>query len=115
LETVRGEGEFPSGVYFMEATPASLQAAIEDFERREREFTIEACYQNAISFSAENFKISFSALLAREVLPAGNFAGTQVADIIRANPGIREWGRPALKDASGREGQAVAHTRVTNA
>ncbi len=80
LETVDGLGRNPSGLFFSEATAESIMAAVEDFKKRESEFSIEACVEKANSFSGEHFKEEFSKLLLREYLPDADFSGTQVAE-----------------------------------
>jgi glycosyltransferase involved in cell wall biosynthesis len=57
LETVRGlEDPSPTGVFFQEQTVASLEDAIERFEREEGRIDAHACRQNALRFSAERFR-----------------------------------------------------------
>ncbi|MDT8384902.1 MAG: glycosyltransferase family 4 protein [Gammaproteobacteria bacterium] len=60
-ETIRGLGsDFPTGVFFWEQTVASIQLAVEAFEKEENNITPEACRENAMRFSSERFRNEFS-------------------------------------------------------
>ena len=61
LETVRGlDAEFPTGVFFNEQTPASIQSAIEIFEKEGIRITPSACRENVLRFSPERFRFELS-------------------------------------------------------
>ncbi|HEY8507310.1 MAG TPA: glycosyltransferase family 4 protein [Steroidobacteraceae bacterium] len=60
VETIRSDGPEPTGVFFDEQTPAAIAAAVREFERREHEFTPEACSRNARRFSVDVFRSRFS-------------------------------------------------------
>ena len=56
LETIRGGGqEQATGLFFGLQTPAAIAAAVQEFERRQGEFTAAACHKNAQRFSAAFF------------------------------------------------------------
>lgn len=64
LETIRARGERPTGVLFDERTPASIAAAVEEFERRAGEFDPAAARENALRFRPERFREEFGACIA---------------------------------------------------
>lgn len=49
-----------TGLFFKEPTVDSLINAIEDFERREKEFSKELCIERAVEFSKEKFLLEFT-------------------------------------------------------
>jgi len=55
LETIRGNGQEPTGLFFGVQTPAAIAKAVREFERRQDEFTAAACHKNAQRFSAAFF------------------------------------------------------------
>jgi glycosyltransferase involved in cell wall biosynthesis len=58
LETVRGLFDHkPTGVFFSEQSPPSLQGAIETFEQHQQAFSGEYCREQAEKFSVEKFHI----------------------------------------------------------
>lgn len=63
-EIVRPIGhQAPTGVLFNEATPEAICEAIADFESHEASITPQACRENALRFSKQQFKKSFTALV----------------------------------------------------
>lgn len=57
LETIRGQADDrPTGVFFAEQTPASIQAAVSIFEGMEDRITPEQCRENALRFSSQRFQ-----------------------------------------------------------
>lgn len=65
LETVNLDRERPTGVFFEQLERGAVSAAIDEFLKREREFTIQNCVANARNFSLERFLGSFRALVDR--------------------------------------------------
>ena len=65
LETVRGLGcagvDQPTGLFFAEQTVESLIAAVVEFENKEADFLAENCRQNALRFTAAEFRRQFMA------------------------------------------------------
>ena len=65
LETVRGLGctgvDRPTGLFFAEQTVDSLIAAVVEFENKEAVFLAENCRQNALRFTAAEFRRQFMA------------------------------------------------------
>ncbi|HMM19573.1 MAG TPA: glycosyltransferase family 4 protein [Selenomonadales bacterium] len=61
LETVRGLGraDQPTGLFFGEQSKEALIAAVQTFEQAGSAFSPQACRQNALRFSAENFRNLF--------------------------------------------------------
>jgi glycosyltransferase involved in cell wall biosynthesis len=55
LETIRSGADQPTGSFFDAQTPVAIAAAVQDFERRQHEYTAAACHRNAQRFSAEFF------------------------------------------------------------
>lgn len=56
-----------TGTFFPELTPESLMSAVEEFERRQEEFTTEACRTRALEFTREKFTREYAAFLAGRV------------------------------------------------
>jgi hypothetical protein len=57
LETIRGQADDrPTGVFFAEQTPASIQAAVSMFEWMQDRITPEQCRENALRFSTQRFR-----------------------------------------------------------
>lgn len=50
----------PTGLFIEEQTSASISDAVDRFERNEALFTVEACRENALRFSEDAFRRSFS-------------------------------------------------------
>ena len=65
LETVLGLGcagvERPTGIFFGEQTVESLMIAVAEFEKNEAAFLPENCRQNALRFTAAEFRRQFAA------------------------------------------------------
>ncbi|MDD5194102.1 MAG: glycosyltransferase [Candidatus Omnitrophica bacterium] len=57
----------PTGVFFFEQKPEALIAAIEEFERREKELSPILMRQNALRFSRESFKNNIREFLEKRV------------------------------------------------
>ncbi|WP_144107643.1 glycosyltransferase family 4 protein [Paraburkholderia sp. BCC1886] len=73
LETVVGlPHEQPTGVFFREQTPESLNEAVVRFERNAGLFDPKQCRRNAERFSTENFKASLTSFVNAR-LPYGSF------------------------------------------
>ena len=65
LETVRGlDDRAPTGVFFVEQTPAAIANAVRRFEVDAPRIRPEACRTNAERFSAERFRREFAAFVA---------------------------------------------------
>ena len=65
LETVRGlDNRVPTGVFFVEQTPAAIAGAVRSFEANAPRIRPEACRANAERFSAERFRREFGAFVA---------------------------------------------------
>jgi glycosyltransferase involved in cell wall biosynthesis len=63
-ESVRGlEHKRPTGVFFPEQTPESIQAAVAEFERERTRIDPWACRERAERFSSERFRREFSAFV----------------------------------------------------
>jgi glycosyltransferase involved in cell wall biosynthesis len=63
-ETVRGlDHPQPTGVFFWEQTPASLRAAVEQFELVSEKISPHACRANAERFAPERFRAAFSSFV----------------------------------------------------
>ena len=61
LETILGaEHAHPTGTFFDAQTPQAIAAAVQDFEGREDLIRPEACRENALRFSVENFRRRYS-------------------------------------------------------
>jgi glycosyltransferase involved in cell wall biosynthesis len=57
LETIRGQADDrPTGVFFAEQTPASIQAAVSIFEGMQYQITPKQCRENAMRFSTQRFQ-----------------------------------------------------------
>ena len=68
LETIHGlESERPTGVFFKEQTCASLQAAIELFEKESARIKPEACRDNVLRFSPARFREELTAFVALQL------------------------------------------------
>lgn len=67
LETVRGMGPEPTGVYFAEQTVDSVVGGILEFEEREGEFTPETNRQWAAGFASERFISEIREFILRRV------------------------------------------------
>jgi glycosyltransferase involved in cell wall biosynthesis len=66
LESVRPPGHpAPTGLFFDAQTPASIAAAVREFERRQALFEPAACRENALRFSCERFRAQYQALVQR--------------------------------------------------
>lgn len=73
LETVVGlPNEQPTGVFFREQTPDSLNEAVSRFERNAGLFDPKQCRRNAERFSTENFKAALTSFVNAR-LPYGSF------------------------------------------
>ena len=66
-ETIRPVGGRAVGVFFHDQAPASIAAAVREFERAEPTFTTAACRDNALRFGAERFEREFRAALHGEL------------------------------------------------
>ena len=65
LETVRGlDDRVPTGVFFVEQTPAAIANAVRRFEADAPRIRPEACRTNAERFSAARFRREFAAFVA---------------------------------------------------
>lgn len=65
METVRGlEHAAPTGVHFGQQTAEAIAAAVREFESRE--FSREACRENALRFSESRFRNEMGAFVERE-------------------------------------------------
>ena len=64
LETVRGSGPAPTGLYFMEQSAASIRDAVQRFEASPVAFEPAACRAHAEGFSALIFRERFAACVA---------------------------------------------------
>jgi glycosyltransferase involved in cell wall biosynthesis len=72
LETISGlNSADPTGVFFDEQSIASIQQAIQKFERERGRITPEACRKNALRFGIHRFRREFSDFIAEEW---GNFS-----------------------------------------
>ena len=69
LETVRGTGPAPTGVYFREQTVESVMEGMREFEARESEFSPSTTQRWASQFSSEHFLDGLRRFL-REHVPA---------------------------------------------
>jgi glycosyltransferase involved in cell wall biosynthesis len=68
LETVQGpEHPKPTGTFFEEQTVASLQAAVERFEREAERFSAANCRESSLRFSVERFRQNFRDQVAAAV------------------------------------------------
>ncbi|HKG91388.1 MAG TPA: glycosyltransferase family 4 protein [Gemmatimonadaceae bacterium] len=67
LETIRADGDRPTGVLFGERTVPAIVEAVEAFERRAAEFDPHAARENALRFRPERFRQEFAALVAGAV------------------------------------------------
>ena len=57
LETIRGQtDDRPTGVFFAEQTPVSIQATVSIFEGMQDRITPEQCRENAMRFSTQRFQ-----------------------------------------------------------
>jgi glycosyltransferase involved in cell wall biosynthesis len=57
LETIRGQADDrPTGVFFAEQTPASIQEAVSIFEALQDRIATAECRENALRFSTERFR-----------------------------------------------------------
>jgi len=66
LETVRGSGPAPTGLFFMEQTAEAIRAAVQRFEAAPRAFDAAACRAHAESFSVSIFRARFEAFVAAQ-------------------------------------------------
>jgi glycosyltransferase involved in cell wall biosynthesis len=67
LETISGlNSAEPTGVFFDEQSIASIQQAIQKFERERGRITPEACRRNALRFGIQRFRSEFSDFIAQE-------------------------------------------------
>ncbi|MEO8804596.1 MAG: glycosyltransferase family 4 protein [Burkholderiaceae bacterium] len=64
LETVRGTGPSPTGLYFMAQTAASIRDAVQRFEAAPAGFSAADCRAHAEGFSAPLFRARFEACVA---------------------------------------------------
>lgn len=58
-----GQHQAPTGVLFNEATPEAIRQALAEFEQHETSITPQACRENALRFSKQQFKQSYTALV----------------------------------------------------
>lgn len=65
LETVRGEGDAPTGLFFHEQTVPAIVAAVEAFEQRPQAISARACREHAERFSPESFRAAMKAAVDR--------------------------------------------------
>jgi glycosyltransferase involved in cell wall biosynthesis len=66
LETLRCLSEpEPTGIFFSEQTPASVIAAVQQFEREGDQIDPEACRRNALRFGPERFREQFRSYVSR--------------------------------------------------
>jgi glycosyltransferase involved in cell wall biosynthesis len=63
LETVRGSGPAPTGLFFMEQTAASIRDAVQRFEAEPQAFDPAACRAHAENFSTEIFRARFASFV----------------------------------------------------
>lgn len=66
LESVRGNGPDPTGLFFMEQTAASIRDAVRRFEAMPGAFSPQACRAHAEGFSAAIFRERFKAFAAAQ-------------------------------------------------
>jgi len=86
-ETVVADGPSPTGLFFDQADPEAIVAAVEEFKMREAEFTPENCYAHASRFSTERFDCEFK-----------DFVESRVA-ALQDELSIRPVGRPRMPKA----------------
>lgn len=67
LETLRGEGDEPTAVFFSEQTVTALVAAVGRFESEEHSISPAACRANALRFSPERYQSQLSEYVGGEV------------------------------------------------
>jgi glycosyltransferase involved in cell wall biosynthesis len=67
LETVRGSGDAPTGVYFAEQTVESAMQGILDFEAREQQFDPQVTQAWARQFATPRFLAEFRAFVLQHV------------------------------------------------
>jgi glycosyltransferase involved in cell wall biosynthesis len=81
LETVRGfrEKENPTGVFFKEQTPASIQEAIGEFENIKHVITPTNCREHAILFSPERFNKEIKDFVDRKLAEKDNHKKVEVS------------------------------------
>lgn len=66
LESVRPpESRAPTGIFFQEQTVAAIVGAIQEFERLQDQFDPHVCRENALRFSADNFRAQYSTFVQR--------------------------------------------------
>lgn len=65
LETVRGEGDAPTGLFFHEQSVPAIVAAVEAFEQRPQAISARACREHAERFSPESFRAAMKAAVDR--------------------------------------------------
>jgi glycosyltransferase involved in cell wall biosynthesis len=66
-ETIRGlDAPSPTGVFFVEQTPAAIAAAVRDFEAHAERISAQACRDNAKRFAVDRFRREFAACIASE-------------------------------------------------
>lgn len=64
LETIRGQtDQQPTGIFFDEQTPVSIQAAVLAFEGMQDRISPERCRENAMRFSKERFRDEYHGLV----------------------------------------------------
>jgi glycosyltransferase involved in cell wall biosynthesis len=64
LETIRGQtDQQPTGIFFDEQTPVSIQAAVLAFEGMQDRISPEQCRENAMRFSKERFRDEYHGLV----------------------------------------------------
>ena len=71
LETVNATQKNPSGIYFSELDVDSLVAAVEDFDSRQSEFTVDNCVKQAEKFSLARFQTELNEVLSNCGFPLG--------------------------------------------
>jgi glycosyltransferase involved in cell wall biosynthesis len=64
LETIRGQtDQQPTGIFFDEQTPVSIQSAVLAFEGMQDRISPERCRENAMRFSEERFRDEYHGLV----------------------------------------------------
>ena len=68
-ETIKGlDDPEPTGVFFEEQTVGSIVAALERFDRQEKQISPQACRANALRFSVERFRREFQDYVDRQLV-----------------------------------------------
>jgi glycosyltransferase involved in cell wall biosynthesis len=67
-ETVVTEGPFPTGLFFHEPEPQAIVAAIQEFQKREAEFTPHNCYRHALRFNTARFDAEFKEFVETRIV-----------------------------------------------